>query len=211
MIVTPEPVTAPYAVLEARRPRRSPLAIVFGRPNHPRDELLVTVDPATQSAQLVLHSADFEGEGTGPVVVRHLSARTCTATGWLTVRGFNRRTERGETVEISLAATWSLGRGGRGLQLDVAGTALAFHAATGTTLELEALRGHEFNHLEPVITLDPDGGRATVSALSAGATAATPGDKSPSPGGGGSRRSIRRPGFRRRRSLEPPVPATTAA
>jgi hypothetical protein len=147
-------VTAPYAVLESRRSERPALAVVFGAPDRPHYELMVIVDPISGKAQAELHRGDFEGHGTGMITVRRPGPRTCTAVGWLTIRGLDARTEACESLEVSLAVTWSVEPGRSDQRLDVAGTSLVYRLGIDSPTRLGAISDHSFNRFD-VTTTEP--------------------------------------------------------
>jgi hypothetical protein len=162
MPATTTPVTAPYAVLESRRSERPALAVVFGAADRPHDELMVIIDPISGQARAQLHRGDFEGHGTGLVTVRRPSHRTCTAVGWLTIRGLDARTEACEALEVSLAVTWSVEPGSTGHHLDVAGTSLLYRLGIDSPTRLGALSDHSFNRFD--LTTTEPGQMASTSA-----------------------------------------------
>lgn len=149
------PLTAPYAVLESHRSDRPELAVVFGPSGRPNDELMVIIDPTTGEARGEFHCRDFEGHGTGTVTVRRPNHRTCTAVGWLTIRGIDVRNEACESFEVSLAVTWSLEPGRIEPYLDVAGTSLVYGAETDSPTRLAAIPGHSFNRFALTATDAP--------------------------------------------------------
>jgi hypothetical protein len=128
---------------------------------------MVIVDAVSGQARAELHRGGLEGHGTGMVTVRRPGYRTCTAVGWLTIRGFDARSETCESLEASLAVTWSVEPGRTHPYLDVTGTSLVYGSGIDSPTRLGAISDHSFNRFEVTTTKTPEMSSTPATVLAA--------------------------------------------